>query len=39
MAEARYYTIAKTLKAFNKGYINAKEDILNLNEVLERKSA
>jgi DNA (cytosine-5)-methyltransferase 1 len=39
VAEARYRTIAKTLEAFDKGYIDAEEDISNLDEVLERKGA
>jgi hypothetical protein len=39
VAEALYRTIAKTLEAFDKGYIDAEEDISDLDNVLEKKGA
>lgn len=37
MAEAMFRTIAKTLEAFDRGYIDAEEDIDDIDSVLERK--
>ena len=37
VAEALYRTITKTLEAFDKGYIEAEDDITDLDEVLRRK--
>jgi hypothetical protein len=39
MAEAMYRTIAKTLEAFDKGYIKAEDDLSDLDRILDRKGA
>jgi hypothetical protein len=39
MAEALYRTIAKTLEAFDKGFIKAEDDLSDLDGILERKGA
>jgi DNA (cytosine-5)-methyltransferase 1 len=39
MAEALYRTIAKTLEAFDNGYIGAEDDLSDLDGILERKGA
>jgi DNA (cytosine-5)-methyltransferase 1 len=39
MAEAMYRTIAKTLECFDKGYIEAEEDLSELDDILERRGA
>lgn len=37
MAEAMFRTIAKTLEAFDKGYIHAEDDIDDIDSISERK--
>jgi DNA (cytosine-5)-methyltransferase 1 len=39
MAEALYRNIAKTLEAFDGGYIEAEDDLTDLDGILERKGA
>lgn len=39
MAEVLYRTIAKTLEAFDKGFIEAEDDLSDLDELLEKKGA
>jgi len=39
MAEALYRTIAKTLEAFDKGFIEAEDDLSDLDELLEKRGA
>jgi hypothetical protein len=39
VASTLYRTIAKTLEAFDNGYIDAEEDISDLDALLERKGA
>jgi DNA (cytosine-5)-methyltransferase 1 len=39
VAQALYRTIAKTLEAFDQGYIDAEDNLSDLDSILERKGA